>query len=176
MKTLLFSLFICIIFSAQAQYRLAFTNADSSKTVIIKQKDLARLSYKGYMSQPQEAEGNVSSITDSSISLAPRKKFLQKKRDGQTILIRDITGFRLYSKFRPAAETIYAVASVGITGAVAGIISDASSSTVVIILSSAATATVTTAMKNIFFSHRIKNYLVEGWTMRLLQNQLQPAK
>jgi hypothetical protein len=65
---------------------------------------------------------------------------------------------------------------VGITGAVAGIISDASSSTVVIILSSAATATVTTAMKNIFFSHRIKNYLVEGWTMRLLQNQLQPAK
>jgi hypothetical protein len=86
MKTLLFSLFICIIFSAQAQYRLAFTNADSSKTVIIKQKDLARLSYKGYMSQPQEAEGNVSSITDSSISLAPRKKFLQKKLTGKPYL------------------------------------------------------------------------------------------
>ena len=89
----------------------------------------------------------------------------------QTILIRDITGFRRYTKLRPTAEIIYAVASVGITGAIAGIISNASKSTAVIILSSAATATVTTSLKNVIFSHRIKNYLAKGWTMRLIQDQ-----
>lgn len=171
MKCLLFILFILTSLSLQAQYKLAFTNNDSSKTITIKQKDLTRLSYNGYMNQPQEAEGKVSSVTDSSITLSPRKKFLQKKQAVQTILIRNITGFRQYSKSRPAAEIIYGVAGVGVTGAVAGIVSNGkSASTVLTILSSAATAAVTTGLKNAIFSHRIKNYLANGWIMHLVQD------
>lgn len=168
MKSLLFILCMFIAFSVQAQYKLVFRNADSSKTTTIEQKDLTRLSYNGYMNQPQEAEGVVSALTDSSISLSPHRRFLQKRPIMQTILTRDITGFRLYSKFRPTAEIIYSVAAVGITGAVAGIISSGSSSTVLIILSSAATAAVTTALKNTIFSHRIKNHLTNSWTMQLV--------
>jgi hypothetical protein len=79
MKSLLFFLCICIVFSVQAQYRLIFINADSSKTIAVKQKDLTRLSYNGYRNQPQETEGVVSAITDSSIILSPRKKIFTKK-------------------------------------------------------------------------------------------------
>jgi hypothetical protein len=175
MKFILFSFFICITFSLQAQNRLVFTNSDSSQKVTVKQHDLIRLGYDGYMNQPQESEGNVSAITDSSISLSPRKKFLAKRAAGQTILVRDVTGFRKYSKFRPAAEIIYGVLSVGITGAIAAIISSSSKSTVAILLSTAATGAVTTALKNAVFSHKIKDKLANGWTLRLMNDTLQSS-
>jgi hypothetical protein len=173
MKHLLFFVLICIAFSTQAQYKLVFNNADNSKTIIVKQKDLTRLSYDGYMHQPQEVEGNVSAITDSSISLSPHKKFLQKREPVQTVLIRDISGFRRYSKFRPGTQIIYAVASVGVTGAVSALISDVSTSFIAVLLSSAATGAVTTSMNSVFFNHKIKNYLAKGWSMRLVQDSIQ---
>ena len=167
MKSLLLSFFLIVSISTHAQYSLVFVKADSSKIITIKQGDLARMGYNGYIGQPQEAEGNVSVITDSSVTLSPRKKFLQKKLASQTILIRDITGFRKFSGFRPAGEIIYAIAGVGITGGVAGIISNASTSTIAILLSTAATAAITTALKNIIFSHKIKNHLGKDWTIHL---------
>jgi hypothetical protein len=176
MKSILFIFVLLIAFTTQAQNKIAFTKNDSSKTITIKQKDLARLRFNGYMNQPQEVEGYVSAITDSSISLAPRKKFLQKRPAPQTILINDITGFRQYSKFRPAAEIIYSVLGVGITGAVSAIVSKGSTSTITTILSTAATGAVTTSLKNVIFSHKIKNNLAKGWTTHLLQNQAPAAK
>jgi hypothetical protein len=65
------------------------------------------------------------------------------------------------------------VAGVGITGTVASIISNASVPTALTFLSAAGTQTVTTALKNVFFSSRVKNHLAKGWTMHLVQDQLQ---
>ena len=171
MKYFLLFLFICLTFSATAQYTLVFTNADSSETVMVSQKDLVRLSYEGYMEQQQQVEGMVSAINDSSINISPPKRFLRKRVPEQTILIRDITGFRRFSKFRPTGEIIYAIAGVGITGAVAAVISEASVPTALTFLSAAGTQTVTTALKNVIFPNRIKNLLDKGWSMRLTQDK-----
>ncbi len=165
----LFMLLLCLWVSIalQAQQKLVFTHAASGKTITVKQKDLVRLAYYGYRQQPQQAEGFVTAINDSTVTLAPRKKFLQKAMPAQTLNIKDIAGFRRYSKFRPAAEVIYAFAGVGITGTATAIVSNANLSTALSFAAAAGTAIVTSGLKNAFFSNKIKNLLSNGWAMQL---------
>lgn len=169
------ALFLCIlaILSSQlwAQNKIIFAKADSSSIVTIQQNDLVRLAYNGYIKQPQEAEGIVTAINDSTITLSPRKKLFRKSKPGQTLYIRDITGFRLYSKFRPAGEIIYGIVGVGISGTVTAIIGGVSIPAILSFLSGGATLAVTTAMKNLVLSNKIKNNINDGWTV-----QLQPVQ
>jgi hypothetical protein len=167
MKSFLMLLFIYVTFTVNAQQKIVFTNADSSKTVTVKQKDLVRLAYYGYMKQPQEADGIVTALNDSTITLSPRKKFLQKAMPSQTLFIKDITGFRRYSKFRPAGEIIYAFVGIGLAGTATAIVSNANLSTLLSFAAAAGTSIVTSGLKNAFFSSKIKNTLSNGWTMEL---------
>jgi hypothetical protein len=168
MKTVIFSFLVLICITTSAQQQIVFTKTDSSKTVVIKLKNLVRLSYGGYMQQPQEVEGRVSTITDSTITLTPRKRLLQRISGGaQTILVKDITGFRKYSNFRPASEIIYGIAGIGITGTVAAILSKANLSPALGFVTAAAVPIVTNGLQNIVFSSRIKNRLNNGWQMKL---------
>jgi len=164
-----FLLFLTLIFTftVQAQNKIVFTKADSSSMVTVKEKDLVRLSYNGYLKQPMEAEGIVTAVNDSTISLSPRKKLFKKGQPVQMIYIRDITGFRLYSKFRPAGEIIYGIVGIGITGTVTAVIGGVSIPAILSFLSGGATLAVTTAMKNLVLSTKIKHKLKNGWTMQL---------
>jgi hypothetical protein len=171
MKPFLLVVSVLFYLSLHAQQKIVFTKADSSKTITVKQKDLVRLVFNGYMNQPQMAEGIATEITDSSITLSPRKKMFQKLKAKQTILLRDITGFKRYSKFRPAGEIIYGIMSIGAAGTVTAIIASADVSTAVGFLATAATSTLTLAIKNVFLPVKVKNYLNEGWTMQLLSAQ-----
>jgi hypothetical protein len=167
MKSILLLLSICISFSLQAQNQLVFSKTDSSKTIIVKMKDLVRFSYNGYMQQAQEIEGRVTAINDTLITLSPRRKLLQQSAPAQTISIKDITGFRKYSNFRPASEIIYGVAGVGISGTAAAIVSNANLSPIMSFVSAAATQTLTSGLRNAVLSSKIKNKLNEGWVMQL---------
>ena len=169
MKSLLLLFILSIGLTTKAQ-KIKFYKADSSKIIVVKLKDLVRFSYSGYMQQQQEIEGRVSSLNDSTVTLAPRKKLLRRALPSQTIFIKDITGFRKYSNFRPASEIIYAVAGVGITGTAAALVSNANLSPVLSFVSAAATQTLTSGLRNSVLSSKIKNRLNEGWAM-----QLQPA-
>lgn len=171
MRSILTMLAICFCLLANAQNKIVFTKADSSNIITIKQKDLVRLAYNGYLKQPQEAEGIVTAINDSTITLSPRKKLFRKSKPGQTLYIRDITGFRLYSKFRPAGEIIYGIVGVGITGTVTAIIGGVSIPAILSFLSGGATLAVTTAMKNLVLSNKIKSRLQDGWVMQLQAGQ-----
>jgi hypothetical protein len=166
MKSFFVLLILIIGLSTQAQ-QIAFSKVDSSKTIIVKLKDLVRFSYSGYMQQQQEIEGRVSSLNDSTVTLSPRKKILQRAMPSQTIFIKDITGFRKYSNFRPASEIIYAVAGVGITGTAAALVSNANLSPALSFVSAAATQTLTSGLRNSVLSSKIKNRLNEGWNMQL---------
>jgi hypothetical protein len=170
MKPLTLIFFIFLSLSVKAQNKIVFTKADSSNTITIKQKDLVRLAYNGYLKQPQEAEGIVTAVNDSTITLSPRKKIFRKIKPGQTLNIHDITGFRLYSKFRPAGEIIYGITGVAITGTVTAIIGAVSIPAILSFLSGGATLAVTTALKNIILSNKIKNNLKDGWVMQLQAN------
>lgn len=152
--------------STQAQ-QIAFSKADSSKIIIVKLKDLVRFSYSGYMQQQQEIEGRISALNDSTVTLTPRKKILQRAQVSQTIFIKDITGFRKYSNFRPASEIIYAVAGVGITATAAALVSNANLTPVLSFVSAAATQTLTSGLRNTILSSKIKNRLNDGWAMKL---------
>lgn len=171
MKVFLFFMLLFGCITARAQNKVVFTKADSSNVVTIRQNDLVRLAYNGYLKQPQEAEGIVTAINDSTITLSPRKKLFKKSKAGQTLYIRDITGFRLYSKFRPAGEIIYGIVGVGITGTVTAIIGGVSIPAILSFLSGGATLAVTTALKNIVLSNKIKNRLSNGWSMQLQPGQ-----
>ena len=122
MKNVFLVLSFCFYFSAVAQHKIVFSKTDSSANVEVELKDNVKLSYSGYMGQPQEAEGIVTLLNDSIISLTPRKKLLQKKQPAQTLYVRDISGFRKYSSFRPAGEIIYGVVGIGIAGTVTTIV------------------------------------------------------
>ncbi len=176
MKWLFLLLLVAFSLTVKSQNEIVFTLADSSKIVTVKSKDLLKLSYNGYLSQPQEAEGYVSAINDSSITISPRKKLFGKAKPSQSLMIRDITGFRRYSKFRAPGEVIYGIVSIGITGTITAIISSASVPASLIFLSAAGTQTVTTAMKNIFFSSRIKNQLKNGWQLKIQPSPVQVLK
>jgi hypothetical protein len=166
MKTRILILLICSSFYTQAQ-QIVFSKADSSKTIVVKLKDIVRFSYNGYMQQPQEIEGRISTLNDSTVTLAPRKKILQRALSSQTIFIKDITGFRKYSRFRPASEIIYTVAGVGITGTAAALVSNANLSPALSFISAAATQTLTSGLRNIVLSSTIKNRINDGWIMQL---------
>lgn len=164
-------IFIFVMFaglSAQSQQKIVFTHAESGKTVTVKQSNLLKLSFNGYLGKQQAAEGKVTGITDSSITLNPRKKRLQRLYGEQTVLLKDITGFKRYSNFRPAGEIIYGIVSVGAAGTVTAIIASANVSTALSFLTTAATSTVTLALKNVFLPTKIKNLFNKGWTMQLL--------
>ena len=160
MKLILSFLFVCFTFTI-----------DSSKTVVIKLKDLVRLSFNGYFEQQQEIEGRVTSLNDSTITLTPRKKILQIAQPSQVIFIKDITGFRKYSKFRPASEIIYSFVGIGFAGTASAIVSNANLSPIVSFAAAAGSQILTTGLRNAVLSSKIKNRLNNGWTMNL-----QPSK
>jgi hypothetical protein len=167
MKHLLTVLCICLSLLLQAQHTLVFKNVDSSKIITIKQKDLAKFSFNGYMNQQQVAEGVVTSLNDSTITLLPRKKLFTKKMPVQTLYIKDITGFKRYSKFRPAGEIIYGVVGVGIAGTVTAIVANAKLPAAASFATAAGTSMVTGGLKNIVLPTKIKNTLSNGWTMQV---------
>ncbi len=166
MKYLFLAILVTSSIATHAQNQLVFTRLDTTKAIVLQPGDLVRLGFNGYMKQAQEADGKVTAVTDSTVTVAGRKRFLQKPVPAQTILINDITGFRKFSKARPAAEIIYGIVGIGITGTVAGVLSSRTSSKAGIILSTAATAAVTTALKNLLFPRKIKNHVPANWNVQ----------
>jgi hypothetical protein len=166
----LFILMLSLTFSLSvlSQQKIVFTNAESEKSVTVKQNNLLKLSFNGYLGKQQTAEGKVTGITDSSITLNPRKKKLQRLYGDQTVLLKDITGFKRYSNFRPTGEIIYGILSVGAAGTVTAVIASANVPTALSFLTTAATSTLTLAVRNVFLPNKIKNHFDKGWTMQLL--------
>jgi hypothetical protein len=171
MKHLLTLVIICISVTIQAQHHLVFTNADSSKKITVKEKDLVKLAFTGYLSQPQIAEGFVANINDTTITLAPRKKLLAPKAMGQTLYIKDIIGFKRYSKFRQAGEIIYGVVGIGIAGTVTAIIGNANLPSAASFATAAATSIVVGALRGAVLPTKIKHKMSDGWQLSLINTQ-----
>jgi hypothetical protein len=167
MKLFISLVLVLFTINLKAQSQLSFSKTDSSKTINIKLKDLVRLSFNGYIMQEQEIEGRVTSLNDSTITLTPRKKILQNAQSAKTIFLKDITGFRKYSNFRPASEIIYSIVGIGIAGSAAAIVSKANLSPIISFASAAGTQILSTGLKNSVISSRVKNRLNNRWVMNL---------
>jgi hypothetical protein len=171
MKHLLILIVMCISIATQAQQQLIFTNTDSSKKITVKPKDLVKLAFTGYFGQPQMAEGFVTNINDSTISLAPRKKLLAPKAMGQTIYIKDIIGFKRYSKFRQAGEIIYGIVGIGIAGTVTAIVGNANLPSAASFATAAGTSIIVGTIKSAVLPTKIKYKMSDGWQLHLMNTQ-----
>lgn len=93
-------------YTAVAQQRLVFTLPHANKTVIVKQGDMMRVLYKGYLGQVQDFYGRVENINDSFVAFENNWK----------VRVKDIIGFRRFSKYRDvlkgATEVITLTASI----------------------------------------------------------------
>lgn len=101
----------------------------------------------------------------------PVKNCFKKITGDQTILVKDITGFRRYSKFRPAAEITYGAVAIGIAGTVTAVIAQADLPAALSFVTAAGTSTVTGIVGRVIIGNKVKNKLPNGWSM-----QLQPVQ
>ena len=145
------------------QKKLVFTDTvHNSKTIIVRENDMVRLLYKGYMGQLQAVYGKVELITDSLIRF----------EDNWTVRTTDIVGFRRFNKYRELLQggtqvvtfvgVMFAVVAVGNnpnlngwqrTGVTFGVGLGAS------------------AINNWLFPSRIKHFVHHGWIIEVLPDR-----
>lgn len=145
-------------FTAKAQQKLIFSNANSGKVVVVKQHDMVKLAYNGYLGQIQSAYGRVEWITDSVVSF----------QDGWQVRINDIIGFRKFIKYRDILQsTTTIVTLIGGMILVPYVIynnpgmSDLQRMGVLFGIGAGVSA-----INNLLFPDNIKYYMRSGWTVK----------
>ncbi|HSZ24222.1 MAG TPA: hypothetical protein VK766_00805 [Cytophagaceae bacterium] len=86
-----------------AQKGLLFINKKTNREIFIKEGDLVKFSYNGYIHQREHQYGIVMSIEDSLIEMASPNSSLSNKGMSEVryIYTKDITGFRKFHRSRP---------------------------------------------------------------------------
>jgi hypothetical protein len=142
-----------------AQQKAVFTNNNSGKIVVVKQNDLLKLVYRGYLGQMQEIYGRVDNINDSFIRFD----------NNWTVRISDILGFRRFSKYRDVLKG--AVDVVVLVGAIVVvpilIYSTPNLSLVERLGISVGIGTAASLATNWIFSSKIKNIMSAGWVVKV---------
>ena len=111
-KTVYFILlFLFLPLSLFAQNALRFTNPTTGEEVIIKEGDMAKFSYSGYLNQPEVVENRVFLISPIDVHLAQMAFGKVVPQTQRTVLLNDITGFRRYFKYRTQLKTSLQLAS-----------------------------------------------------------------
>jgi hypothetical protein len=107
-SSLIVSLFLLLILEGYAQKALLFTNKNTRQEILIKEGDLAKFTYKGYISQKEVKSGMVISVEDSIIEISTPSTSLSAigSIDTRFIYVKDITGFRKFHKSRPYLMTL----------------------------------------------------------------------
>ena len=104
-------LFLLLSFPLFAQNALRFTNATTGEEVVIKEGDMAKFSYSGYLNQPEIVENRVFLISPIDVHLAQMAFGQVVPQTQRTVLLNDITGFRKFFKYRNQLKTGLQLAS-----------------------------------------------------------------
>ena len=111
-KTIQITLFSLLLsFPTLAQNALRFTNSITGEQVIIKEGDMAKFSYSGYLNQPEVVENRVFLISPIDVHLAQMTFGSVVPQTQRTVLLNDITGFRKFFKYRTQLKTSLQLAS-----------------------------------------------------------------
>jgi hypothetical protein len=170
--SLLFVLFLYAMCS-MAQQGLLFTHKNSGKEILVREGDLVKFSYQGYIGQREVKTGVVLSIQDSIISLAApvsNGRTATGATETRFIYIKDITGFRKFHRSRP-----YLMVLSNITITVGSIflfyaIDQKTDLTFAEKFGiSLGTGLITTGIVRAAFPERIKNKIGEDWEVRVLK-------
>ena len=107
----LFFFLLLTSFPAFCQNALKFTHLGTGEEVIIKEGDMVKLSYSGYLNQPELEENRVFMITPIDIHLSQMAFGQVVPQTQRTVLLNDITGFRRFFKYRTQLKTTLQLAS-----------------------------------------------------------------
>ena len=102
---------LLLSFPVFAQNALRFTHAATGEEVIIKEGDMAKFSYNGYLNQPEVVENRVYRITPIDVHLAQMAFGRVVPQTQRSVLLSDISGFRRYFKYRNQLKTGLQLAS-----------------------------------------------------------------
>ena len=83
------------------QKALLFTNKQTGKEVLVKEGDLIKLGYDGYIKQSEKVMGVVTNIQDSIIEVVSPMGTSLLMTNVRFIYAKDITGFRKFHRSRP---------------------------------------------------------------------------
>ncbi len=99
---LVVSILLACVYNVAAQQRLVFTLPHANKTVVVKNGDMVRLLYRGYLGQVQDYYGRVENINDSFVGFENNWK----------IRVSDIIGFRKFNKYRDLLKGVTEVVTL----------------------------------------------------------------
>jgi hypothetical protein len=103
-KKLLVLAFLIYSYTALAQQGIVFTFMQRGQEVLVKEGDYVKVSYSGYLGQPEMCSGIVALIRDSLVELSIMDGV--RKGELRTVAIKDITGFRKFRKSKPALQLL----------------------------------------------------------------------
>ncbi len=172
-KTSIFLLFFLLIaLPSLAQNVIKFTNSLSGKEVIIREGDMAKFSYRGYLNQPEVEENRIFRITPIDVHMGQMAFGHVAPQTQRSILLSDITGFRKYFKHRTALKTSLQLAStVSIILLYPEIVNRDKLTRTQDILISLGISIGTSLLIEAMFPKKIKNRMNQGW-----QYQYIPAR
>lgn len=156
--TLLFFITSTILFS-NAQQKIVFTNTISKKEVTVKQRDIVKLVYQGYLGQIQQVYGKIELVTDSFIRF----------ENNWNVRVRDIIGFRKFSRYRDILQpTVQIVTIVGVIIAVPTIINSNPQFTGGQRLGVSFGLGIAGSLINkLLFPSRVKKFMIDGWVAKV---------
>lgn len=157
-------LFLLLSFSTFAQNAIRFTNSITGEEVIIKEGDMAKFSYSGYLNQPEVVENRIFRISPIDVHLAQMAFGQVVPQTQRTVLLNDINGFRKFFKYRTQLKTSLQLAStVGVILLYPEIVDrDKLSRTEDILISLGVSIGVSLIIEALF-PKKIKHRMNQGW-------------
>lgn len=174
MKKIVFCIFLLVLaLPVFSQRGILFTNKVNQREILVREGDLVKFSYNGYLGQKEVKSGVVLSIQDSIvgiISTVSSGKFSTGATETRYILVRDLTGFRKFRRSRPYLMTLSNVAiTVGTVLLFYAIDKNTDMTFAEKFGLSVGTGLVTTIIVRAAFPERIKNRIGEEWEVRVLK-------
>jgi len=170
-KRLLFLLVVFWAFTCEAQKALLFVNSQSGEEILIKEGDLLKISYTGYIKQREVKSGVVTLIQDSIIEISSPGEYRKRMPEIRYVYVNDITGFRKFRKSKPALQFVSRVmATAGSIALYYWVDSYTDMNFGQKLALSAGTGIATGVIARSFFPERVKNFIASnGWTVNVLK-------
>ncbi len=172
-RVVLILLFTFSLLTCFAQQGILFTNKNNQKEVLVKEGDLVKFSYNGYIGQREVKYGTVLSIQDSVVSIiAPTSsgKLSAGGTETRFIFIKDLTGFRRFHKSRPYLMSLSTIsATVGSIFLFYAIDRETNLTFAEKLGVSIGTGLISTSLVRLAFPERIKNKIGTEWEVKVLK-------
>ncbi len=158
----------CLLTKSLAQQYLVFYNDATGQLVQIRTRDVIKLEYSGYLSQPEMLENKVIRIKQDTLVLGRTVFGYADPKTLRTVLLQDVTGFRRFSRLRYTLKTTAQIGTaVGSFFLFRQVINRRQLSGTTDVLLSLGVGIGSALLIEVLFPKRIKHHMKNGWEYRV---------